>query len=123
MESIERAGSAENSRSLCAIVDWASRKVLSHRVSISMGTSLCLEALEEAFAKLICRHPLTPEAIDLSQAAQGHLLLRSGRNTDLFHHRVLDHHRVDQPRVGDRLSGFVALTKIRIVPVGCATDW
>ena len=36
---------------LCAIVDWASRKVLSHRVSISMDTSFCLEALEEAFAK------------------------------------------------------------------------
>ena len=36
---------------LCAIVDWASRRVLSHRVSISMNTSFCLEALEEAFAK------------------------------------------------------------------------
>ena len=36
---------------LCAIVDWASRKVLSHRVSISMDTSFCLEALEEAIAK------------------------------------------------------------------------
>ena len=36
---------------LCAIVDWASRKVLSHRVSISMDTTFCLEALEEAFAK------------------------------------------------------------------------
>ncbi len=36
---------------LCAIVDWASRRVLSHRVSISMDTSFCLEALKEAFAK------------------------------------------------------------------------
>ena len=36
---------------LCAIVDWASRRVLSHRVSISMDTSFCLEALEEAFVK------------------------------------------------------------------------
>jgi putative transposase len=36
---------------LCAIVDWASRKVLSHRVSISMDTAFCLEALEEALAK------------------------------------------------------------------------
>ena len=36
---------------LCAIVDWASRRVLSHRVSISMDASFCLEALEEAFAK------------------------------------------------------------------------
>jgi putative transposase len=36
---------------LCAVVDWASRRVLSHRVSISMDTSFCVEALEEAFAK------------------------------------------------------------------------
>ena len=36
---------------LCAIVDWASRRVLSHRVSISMDASFCVEALEEAFAK------------------------------------------------------------------------
>ena len=36
---------------LCAIVDWASRKVLSHRVSISMDTAFCVEALEEAFAR------------------------------------------------------------------------
>ena len=31
---------------LCAIVDWASRKVLSHRVSISMGTAFCRVAPE-----------------------------------------------------------------------------
>ena len=36
---------------LCAIVDWASRRVLAHRVSISMDTSFCIEALEEAFAR------------------------------------------------------------------------
>ena len=36
---------------LCAIVDWASRRVLSHRVSISMDDSFCVDALEEAFAK------------------------------------------------------------------------
>ena len=36
---------------LCAIVDWASRKVLAQRVSISMDAAFCLEALEEAFAK------------------------------------------------------------------------
>ena len=36
---------------LCAIVDWASRKVLSHRVSISMDASFCVEALEEALAR------------------------------------------------------------------------
>jgi putative transposase len=36
---------------LVAIVDWATRKVLSHRVSISMSTDFCVEALEEAIAK------------------------------------------------------------------------
>jgi len=36
---------------LCAIVDWASRRVLSHRVSISMDASFCVEALEEALTK------------------------------------------------------------------------
>ena len=36
---------------LCAIVDWASRRVLSHRVSISMDTAFRVEALDEAFAK------------------------------------------------------------------------
>ena len=36
---------------LCAIVDWASRRVLSHRVSISMDSSFCGDAREEAFAK------------------------------------------------------------------------
>jgi putative transposase len=33
---------------LVAIVDWASRKVLAHRVSISLSTDFCVEALEEA---------------------------------------------------------------------------
>ena len=36
---------------LCAIVDWASRRVLAHRVSISMEAGFCVEALEEALAK------------------------------------------------------------------------
>ena len=36
---------------LCAIVDWASRRVLAHRISISMDASFCVEALQEAFAK------------------------------------------------------------------------
>ncbi|MFT6791709.1 MAG: putative transposase [Cellvibrionaceae bacterium] len=36
---------------LCAVVDWVSRKILSHRISISMDTSFCLDALEEAFEK------------------------------------------------------------------------
>jgi len=36
---------------LCAIVDWASRRVLAQRVCISMDVSFCVEALEEALAK------------------------------------------------------------------------
>jgi len=36
---------------LAAIIDWASRRVLAHRVSISLDTSFCLAALEEAFAR------------------------------------------------------------------------
>ena len=33
---------------LCAIIDWHSRKVLAHRVSISMETDFCIDALQEA---------------------------------------------------------------------------
>ena len=36
---------------LVAILDWATRKVLAHRVSINMSTDFCLEALEEAIVK------------------------------------------------------------------------
>lgn len=36
---------------LCAVVDWFSRRVLSHRVSITMEAEFCVEALEEALAR------------------------------------------------------------------------
>ena len=36
---------------LIAIVDWFTRRVLSHRVSITMEAGFCVEALEEAFGK------------------------------------------------------------------------
>ena len=36
---------------LVAIMDWASRKVLSWRVSNTMNVEFCLEALEEALAR------------------------------------------------------------------------
>ena len=36
---------------LCAVVDWASRRVLAHRVSITMDTDFCVQAVEEALAK------------------------------------------------------------------------
>lgn len=36
---------------LAAVVDWFTRRVLSWRLSISMDTSFCIEAVEEALAK------------------------------------------------------------------------
>ena len=33
------------------MVDWASRRVLAHRVSITMDTDFCVQAVEEALAK------------------------------------------------------------------------
>jgi putative transposase len=36
---------------LVAVVDWFSRRVLSHRVSITMEADFCVEALNEAMAK------------------------------------------------------------------------
>jgi len=36
---------------LVAIMDWATRKVLAHQVSISMASDFCVEALEEALLK------------------------------------------------------------------------
>ena len=33
---------------LAAVIDWYSRRVLAWRVSISMETSFCIEAVEEA---------------------------------------------------------------------------
>lgn len=39
---------------LVAIVDWYSRKVLSGRVSTTMDTSFCIEALEEAIERYGC---------------------------------------------------------------------
>ena len=36
---------------LAAVVDWFSRRVLAWRVSITMETEFCLEAIEEAMAK------------------------------------------------------------------------
>jgi putative transposase len=50
---------------LCAIVDWASRRVLAHRVSITMETDFCLEALNEAIAKYG-----TPEIFNTDQGSQ-----------------------------------------------------
>lgn len=50
---------------LCAIVDWHSRKVLAHRVSISMEVDFCIEALQEAIVKYGC-----PEVFNTDQGSQ-----------------------------------------------------
>jgi putative transposase len=50
---------------LVAIVDWATRRVLAHRVSISMTTDFCVEALQEAITK----HG-TPEIFNTDQGSQ-----------------------------------------------------
>ena len=50
---------------LAAVVDWASRRVLAHRVSITMDTAFCIEALEEACA----RHG-PPEIFNTDQGSQ-----------------------------------------------------
>jgi putative transposase len=50
---------------LTAVVDWCSRRVLSHRVSITMEAAVRVEALEEAVAK----HG-TPEIFNTDQGSQ-----------------------------------------------------
>ena len=50
---------------LCAVLDWASRKVLAHRVSISMDADFCVEALEEAL-----RRYGQPEIVNTDQGSQ-----------------------------------------------------
>jgi len=50
---------------LICIMDWASRKVLSHRLSNSLDTHFCVEALEEALKKYPC-----PEIFNTDQGSQ-----------------------------------------------------
>jgi putative transposase len=50
---------------LCAVVDWASRKVLAHRVSITMDPEFCVQAVEEALARFG-----TPEIFNTDQGSQ-----------------------------------------------------
>lgn len=50
---------------LVAIMDWATRRVLSHRISISMTPDFCVDALEEAIAKYG-----SPEIFNSDQGSQ-----------------------------------------------------
>ncbi len=45
---------------LTAVVDWHSRRVLAHRVSITMEADFCVEALEEAIARTASPRSSTP---------------------------------------------------------------
>ena len=50
---------------LCAVIDWHSRKVLAHRVSISMEVTFCIETLNEAIEKYG-----RPEVFNTDQGSQ-----------------------------------------------------
>ncbi len=50
---------------LAAVIDWHSRRVLAWRLSISMDTSFCTDAVEEAIAKYG-----TPEIFNTDQGSQ-----------------------------------------------------
>lgn len=50
---------------LVAVMDWYSRKVLSWRISTTMDTSFCVEALEEAIESFGC-----PEIFNTDQGSQ-----------------------------------------------------
>ncbi|MBW9118429.1 IS3 family transposase [Rhizobium cauense] len=50
---------------LCAVVDWFSRRVLSWRLSITMETAFCIEAVEEA----LCRYG-RPDIFNTDQGSQ-----------------------------------------------------
>ncbi len=50
---------------LAAVLDWATRRILSFRLSNSLMTDFCIEAVEEALA----RHG-TPEIFNTDQGSQ-----------------------------------------------------
>ena len=61
---------------LAAVVDWFSRKVLSWRLSITLETEFCLEAVEEALA-----HYGKPEIFNTDQGNQFTSIASTGRPT------------------------------------------
>jgi len=65
---------------LAAVVDWASRRVLAHRVSISMDTDFCVQALEEALARYG-----SPEIFNTDQGSQ----FTSADFTDVLRKRAI----------------------------------
>jgi len=65
---------------LAAVVDWASRRVLAHRVSISMDTDFCVQALEEALMRYG-----RPEIFNTDQGSQ----FTSGAFTEVLDKRAI----------------------------------
>ena len=64
---------------LCAVMDWNSRKVLGWTLSNTMGTDLCLEALEQALKAT----GKVPEIFNTDQGCQFTSAEWTGRLTDL----------------------------------------
>lgn len=65
---------------LAAVIDWWSRKVLAHRLSITLDAAFCLETVEEAIV-----HHGTPEIVNTDQGCQ----FTSHDFTDLLkHHQI-----------------------------------
>ncbi len=64
---------------LCAVMDWHSRKVLGWALSNTMGTDLCLEALEKALDST----GKVPEIFNTDQGCQFTSAEWTGRLTDL----------------------------------------
>jgi putative transposase len=59
---------------LVAIMDWATRKVLSWRLSNTLDASFCIEALDEAIAKYG-----KPEIMNTARVANTRARIGSGR--------------------------------------------
>ena len=68
---------AKGSAYLTVVMDWSSRKVLAWRVSNTMDTAFCLEALDEALS-----HYGTPEIFNTDQGSQFTSAAFTGRLTD-----------------------------------------
>ena len=64
---------------LAAVMDWASRRVLSWRVSIALDSAFCIEAVEEAIAHHGCPATFnTEQGSQFTSAASTGLLLDHG---------------------------------------------
>jgi hypothetical protein len=70
---------------LTAVVDWASRKILAHRVAITLEATHAVEALEEAFARYGLPDIVNTDSKNVDTSPSGsvcvlHVLSISGRS-------------------------------------------